>query len=110
MGLAKPDFETISNPLRVTLFQGWLPESLTLLASLVPDNGIVSFATVKPYGEGNHPARPVVFATRLIGTSEVAHDVCIVVFGTIIEATSFEELHGKHWVDQLRNLFVPSRL
>jgi hypothetical protein len=110
MGFAKPDFETIRDPLCVRVFQLWLPETLTLLASLVPDDSVVSFAAVKSYGEGNHLARPGAFPTRFVGTGKVAHDVCVVVSSAIIEAASFEELHGKHWLDQFQNLFMLGRL
>jgi hypothetical protein len=55
-GNAKPDLETIRDPLRVSVVQCWLSECLASPASLVPDYGIVSFATIQAYGEGDQLA------------------------------------------------------
>jgi hypothetical protein len=104
--LAKPDLETIRNSLHVSVVQRWLAEMLATSASLVPDDRVIPFATVKAYSEGDQIARPPILTARHVGAGEATHDVRIVKLDAVVEATSFEKLHREHWVKQLRHIIM----
>jgi len=60
----------------------------------MPDHGIVSFAPIEAYSKGDHLARPLIGTARYVGAGEATHDVRVVELDAVVEATSFEELHG----------------